>query len=268
MYQQGCHWILTIPHHLFMPFLPGGCCFIRGQLESGHQDGYLHWQIYVVFKKKVRLGGVKSVFGDTVHAELTRSSAAREYVFKDDTCVADTTRFQLGEQPFRRNSSTDWDAIWTSAKSGTFMDVPANLRVVHYRTLRAIAADFATPQPVERVCYCFWGRTGTGKSRDAWAAAGMDAYCKDPRTKFWDGYRAQEHVVIDEFRGSIDIAHMLRWLDRYPCNVEIKGSSVPFLAKTIWITSNLDPRKWYPGLDEETLNALLRRLNITHYDSL
>lgn len=110
----------------------------------------------------------------------------------------------------------------------------------------------------------FWGATGVGKSRRAWAEATFDAYPKDPRTKFWDGYRGQEHVVIDEFRGGIDVSHLLRWLDRYPVNVEIKGSSTTLCAKKFWITSNLPPEQWYPDLDEATKLALLRRLNVTH----
>jgi len=93
----------------------------------------------------------------------------------------------------------------------------------------------------------------------------LDAYPKDPRTKFWDGYRDHQHVVIDEFRWGIDIAHMLRWLDKYPVVVEVKGSAVVLKAKVIWITSNMDPRKWYPDLDEETLAALLRRLTIKKF---
>jgi len=96
----------------------------------------------------------------------------------------------------------------------------------------------------------------------------LDAYPKDPRTKFWDGYNGQQHVVIDEFRGSIDISHMLRWLDRYPVIVEVKGSSTCLVATTIWITSNLDPRDWYMDLDVDTKQALLRRLVITHFDGL
>ena len=90
----------------------------------------------------------------------------------------------------------------------------------------------------------------------------MDAYPKDPATKFWDGYQGQKNVVIDEFRGTIGIHNMLRWLDRYPVIVEIKGSSVVLNAETIWITSNLHPSSWYPELDLETQAALLRRLEI------
>lgn len=125
--------------------------------------------------------------------------------------------------------------------------------------------DYMEPVAEERVVCVFWGTTGTGKSRRAWSEAGMGAYPKAPTTKFWDGYRGQENVVIDEFRGSIEISHLLRWFDRYPVCVETKGGGTVLRAKSIWITSNLDPRSWYPQLDEETLNALLRRLNITHF---
>jgi len=33
-------------------------------------------------------------------------------------------------------------------------------------------------------------------SKRAWEEAGLHAYSKDPRSKWWDGYRAQEHVII------------------------------------------------------------------------
>lgn len=121
---------------------------------------------------------------------------------------------------------------------------------------------------MERTTVAFWGPTGTGKSRTAWDEAGMDAYPKDPRTKWWDGYTGQEHVVVDEFRGGIDVAHLLRWLDRYPVLVETKGGSIPLRATKFWFTSNLDPRNWYPDLDAETQAALIRRLEIKHFVSL
>lgn len=145
------------------------------------------------------------------------------------------------------------------------MEIPSDVRVCCYRTIRNIAADYARPISMERVCHVFWGATGTGKSRRAWEEAGVEAYPKDPRTKFWCGYQGQEHVVVDEFRGGIDISHLLRWLDRYPVIVEVKGSSICLSATTIWITSNVNPREWYPDLDEPSRNALMRRLRVTHF---
>lgn len=91
----------------------------------------------------------------------------------------------------------------------------------------------------------------------------MDAYPKCPISKFWDGYDGQKNVVIDEFRGDIRIAHLLRWFDPYPRNVEVKGSSVALAAERIWITTNLPPESWYPSesVDGETFSALRRRFS-------
>lgn len=262
---QGLYWLLTIPHADFLPYKPVDVAFIAGQLERGADTGYLHWQLLVAFERKVRLAAVKKIFGQSVHAELSRSSAARDYVWKDDTAVAGT-RFELGEFKLRRNVSKDWDAIREAAKSGRLEEIPADVYVRSYNSLKRIATDHMQAHPLERSVFVFWGRTGSGKSRRAWEEAGLGAYPKDPRSKFWDGYRGQEHVVIDEFRGGIDIAHLLRWFDRYPVIVEVKGSSVVLCAKTIWITSNLSPDDWYPECDLETKAALRRRLNITHFN--
>jgi len=125
--------------------------------------------------------------------------------------------------------------------------------------------DNLQPTPIERTIHVFWGPTATGKSRRAWTEAGLDAYPKNSRSKFWDGYQGQKHVVIDEFRGAIDIAYLLTWFDRYPVIVEVKGSSTCLVAETIWVTSNLPPEAWYPDVDLETRNALIRRLKIVEF---
>jgi len=172
------------------------------------------------------------------------------------------TQFELGSRPFRRNSKTDWQSVWIAAQLGDLESIPPNVRVVNYRTLKQISADHAQPRAIVKQVYVFWGYTGTGKSRRAWDEAGMDSYPKDPRSKFWFGYTGQRHVVLDEFRGGIDAAHLLRYLDRYPQHVETKGGSRQLLAESIWITSNLDPDHWYPDLDEATKEALRRRFTL------
>lgn len=262
-YPKARYWILTIPHADFTPFLPRSVCFIRGQLERGANTGYLHWQLLATFAGQQRLAAVKQIFGATCHAEPSRSDAADEYVWKEETRV-NGTQFELGVKPVRRNNNNDWDAVRLCAKENRLDDIPASIFVQNYRTLRAISSDYSKPIAMQRSVYVLWGPTGVGKSRRAWEQAGVDAYPKDPNTKFWDGYRDHDKVVIDEFRGAISISHVLRWFDRYPVLVEIKGSSAVFKATQIWITSNLHPRDWYPDLDEETKQALLRRLEITH----
>lgn len=243
--------------------IPEGCQWIKGQVETGETTGYEHWQLVVGFKRKVRLRAVKSVFGQSCHAELTRSDAADEYVWKDETAVAGT-RFELGRKAIKRGDQVDWDRVLDSAKTGVFEEIPSDILVRYYGQINRIAHNIE-PVGIEKQVFIYWGETLAGKSRCAWDESGMDAFPKDPRSKFWCGYRGQEHVVIDEFRGGIDISHMLRWLDRYPVIVEVKGGATVLKARKIWITSNLNPREWYDGLDKDTLAALLRRCTIKHF---
>jgi len=256
--------MLTIPQHEFTPFLPDGVLYIKGQLEHG-ESGYMHWQLMVV-TPKTRGGRLRDIFGP-VHIELTRSVAASNYVWKEETRVAGT-QFELGELPLSRARPTDWVRIRELAIQGNLEEIPADVYVRYYNGLRRIATDHLQPIAMERQCSVFWGPTGTGKSRRAWEEASLEAYPKGPKSKFWDGYRGHEHVVMDEFRGDIDIAYLLIWLDRYPVIVEVKGSSVVLRAKRVWITSNLDPREWYPNVDAETKQALYRRLNITYFPAV
>jgi len=259
------YWILTIPQNHFTPYLPDACVYVGGQLEQGEETQYLHWQLLVVMRSRIRRGGVKQVFGPQTHCEPTRSAAANEYVFKEATRI-DGTAFRLGRFPINRNASKDWDEIRENAKSGNFDAIPSDVFIRCYSSIKNIAKDHLAPVAIERTVSVFWGKTGTGKSRLAWQLAGISAYPKDPMTKFWDGYRNQKNVVIDEFRGDISISHLLRWFDRYPVIIEAKHGATVLCAEHIWVTSNLNPLLWYPNLDVETKAALLRRLDVRDFE--
>jgi len=63
-------------------------------------------------------------------------------------------------------------------------DIPPDVLVRNYSNLRRIASDYAEPVAIEREVVCYWGPTGTGKSRRAWDEASLQAYPKDPRYIF------------------------------------------------------------------------------------
>lgn len=260
--RQGIYWLATIPHHGFTPWLPDGFCFIRGQLELGAARDYLHWQILVIARRKCSARYMQECFGPW-HFELTRSKAADDYVWKEDTRV-DGTQFELGQRPHSRSAPRDWDKVWDDAVSGQFMSIPADIRVRCYSTIKRIHENHLRPVGIERTCYVFWGPTHTGKSHRAALEAGEDYYPKDPNSKFWCSYRGEEHVVINEFRGRIDISHMLQWTDRYKTLIDTKHGRTALKATTIWITSNLHPSDWWPDCDAHTVAAFIRRCRIEH----
>lgn len=262
--RQGTYWIGTIScDQPWEPNLPECCYYLKGQRELG-EGGFEHWQVFFITRSKQSIRSLASQWSPVVgHWELTRSAAAESYVWKDATRLG--TPFEFGTKPLRRNSSHDWDLVKQHAIEGNLDLVPADLFIRYYNILKSIGSDYCEPTAIERICKVFYGPTGTGKSRRAWDEAGLDSFCKDPRSKFWCGYRDQKHVIIDEFRGGIDISHILRWTDRYPVIVEIKGSSRNLSATHFWFTSNLHPNDWYPELDEATKNALIRRLEIVEF---
>ena len=88
---QSKYYILTIPASDWQPptELVAPIQWLYGQQEQG-EGGYLHWQFLAYFSKKVTLTAAKAHFPNTAHLEPTRSTAAEEYVRKQDTRVEGT----------------------------------------------------------------------------------------------------------------------------------------------------------------------------------
>lgn len=277
--RQGRFWILTAPiraentltnpnndpkEYRWSLGLPEGIQWIKGQLERGEGTGYLHWQLVLSTPRKVSIRFIKQVFGESVHAELTRSDAAEDYVWKEETCVSTETRFEIGKKKSKRNKQHDWDDVRKLALQGDFEGIPSDIYIRYYRSLQSIAVDNLRPVSGRREVVVLWGETGAGKSYDAWQIA-PNAYPKTAYEKWWDAYKGEPDVIIDEFRGGVPISCALTWFDEYACLVPTKGSHRALNARRIIITSNLDPRDWYANVDQSTRDALMRRLRVFRY---
>jgi len=98
---EGRYWLLTIPVDKWT--IPDSwhddIQYCKGQQEIGEQ-GFHHWQILLALKKKKRMIATKELFCREAHLELTRSEAADEYVWKEDTAVPGT-RFEYGLRAMR-----------------------------------------------------------------------------------------------------------------------------------------------------------------------
>lgn len=182
--RQGTYWMGTISTESeWEPSLPEGVAYLRGQLERG-DGGFEHHQIFFILQRKGSLRAVRRLWDPIIgHWELTRSRAAEQYVWKDDTRIGEP--YEFGSRPLNRNDATDWDAIRNLASTGQFEAIPSDVFIRYYGNLNRIRNDFVQPIAMVRSCSVLWGPTGSGKSRRAWLEAGDEAYAKDPRTKFW-----------------------------------------------------------------------------------
>jgi hypothetical protein len=162
------------------------------------------------------------------------------------------------------NSKVDWEEVFKHASEGQLHKIDKGIYIRNYSSLNRIAIDHSVPKArVGGVAKLLIGPTGTGKSHLAFQEAGDSVYIKNPNTKWWDGYRGEEKVIIDEFCGRIDISYLLLWLDKYPCPAEKKCFNTCLNAKYFWITSNLTVEEWYPDARPVHIAALKRRIKVT-----
>lgn len=266
--QQARYWLLTINDNdsgeSWTPptNLPEGIQWLRGQKEVGSDTGRPHWQLFVSFKRAVRLAAIKKSFGARVHAEPSRSTAAEEYVFKDDTAVPNT-RFELGGKAFQRNSKTDWESAKQCAKAGRLDDCPPDVYIKYYRTLKAIAMDNMTkPEDLPSVCGIWiYGPPGTGKSHYARQHYGHSLYLK-AQNKWWDGYQNEKFVLLDDMDCKV-LGHYLKiWADKYCFMAECKGSSIQIRPDKFIVTSNYTPEQLFD--DPILAEAVKRRFYMIH----
>lgn len=236
-----------------------GCSYAIYQLERG-DSGTNHYQGYVEFKNVKRFSALKKI-NPRCHWEPRQGShqQAVDYCSKEDTRVEGP--WTIGEAPVGRGKRTDLLAIKAKIDGGATIkqlwqeDFGACL---HYeKAFRSYQLSVIKPRDHKTVVTVLWGPTGVGKSRRL-KQAYPEAFWKN-KSKWWDGYCQEEHVVLDDFYGWIKFDEMLRLLDRYPLLVETKGGTTHFTSRFIHITSNKHPSSWYKR--GHYYDALFRRFD-------
>ena len=100
-----------------------------------------------------------------------------------------------------------------------------------------------------------WGLAGTGKTRYC-IEKHPSHYIKDG-TSWWDNYTQQEAIIIDDFDNNIPYRTLLRIIDRYSCQGQVKGSYVQINSPFIYITCEHPPEKYW---SDNELKQILRRI--------
>lgn len=236
-------------------------------------SGTPHVQGYFSLRRRRNIKYVRNLFGSRIHFEIARGTARQNRVY----CSKDGDFIEGGNIPkgeSSENKPTSRDDIAkefrVAIRSGNdglaeFSDVRAGTWYFsgHNLLRNALALERPVERPNINVLWIY-GAPGVGKSRKAHSLY-PNAYVKEPRTKWWNGYMLEKEVIIDDFGpNGIDLNHLLRWFDRYKCLVENKGGMIPLVSETFVVTSNFHPSEIFKFGDEVNpqLPALLRRITL------
>jgi len=256
--------------------------YVCYQPEVG-ESGTPHLQGLAIFKNPRALAGVKRLISDRVHLEVMRGTFAEAHAYccKEDTRDV-TAGFGFTEHGTKpdfpgQGMRSDLDSIGRRLREGASLEEIAEAHpsdfIRYHGGIRALQSVVQSKPRVRgpdgvfvapRVSW-YYGPAGRGKTETVWQEIGDEPYfVKAPGTRWFDGYRGQAIVVLDDFRGDwFSYGYLLRLLDRYPMDVEVKGGTVAWCPTTIYITAPRRPEQMYAGIvarEDGSIQQLLRRI--------
>jgi len=207
--------------------------------EEKGESGTPHLQGYLLATKNLRLKAVSKLIPRAFFV-AAKGTSEQNIAY----CSKDNVVFEYGEKPVSKEAQGQaekarWGAAKQAAISGNLDEVPDDIYVRYYRTLKEIKKDHMQKPADADSTTGEWlhGPPECGKSRKA-RQDNPGAYFK-AYNKWWDGYQGEEVVILDDFENDIALGHHLKiWSDRYSFIGETKGGAIHIRPKKFIVTSN------------------------------
>lgn len=110
-----------------------------------------------------------------------------------------------------------------------------------------------------------WGDTGAGKTRSVMETYGYSkVYQVTNYDHPFDSYIGQDVIIFEEFRSSLRIDDMLKYLDGYPLMLPCRYADKVACYTKVFIISNISLEQQYPNVqvdNPETWAAFRRRIH-------
>ena len=232
------------------------------------KTGKSHWQGAVYFKNEISLKSAQKLLNiGKSHIETFTKTTTSEAI---NYCRKDGKFKEFGEEP-EQGKRKDLKIIRDEILAGRSVESIGMENPIIYhmygRTLNWIEdnvmRDKHRTEMTKGIWY--WGKSGTGKTHKACEGfTPKTHYMFNNDNGWWDDYKQQDTVIINEFRGSMPYCELLELVDKFPKKVRRRGREpLPFISKLIIVTSVLKPEEVYHNLSErDSLEQLYRRFEV------
>jgi len=249
-------WLLTVFASTFVPPTEG-LEYAAYQKEKCSTTSRLHFQVYLRFQQRKRFSTVQKLYPGAHIERAMDPKKARAYCMKEDTRVEGP--HEVGQWMLEAKTNLV-EMVKRRRVLEVITEVPTSWR--NFRTLCAIRDACRPERDWPTQALLFTGSTGTGKTRTANLIAQYlgSNYWAESTLSWFDGYDGEPLMIVDEFRGQCTPEFILRFLDRYPMRLPVKGGFTQMAAHTVILTSNLHLADMFMGCDVSTRNAIARRV--------
>lgn len=264
---QSRNWIFTLNNPdgaLSLDDFPGANYLV-------YQEEFVttyHFQGYVQLNRSQRMSYLRNCLPGA-HFESARGTASecRNYCTKDASRLGGP--YEFGTIRDSQGARNDLAQLMQDIRSGSQLRAIAEnypSQFIRYSTgISKAIGLFSTRRSWKTHLTVVLGDAGLGKTYWAMEQCGTNYYCKSPNNKWFDNYSGEETVLFDEFNGHwFEFSTWKCLFDATPMSFEIKGATVPFLARSAFLTSNFHPHSWYEKAvtaDTTSWKALVRRID-------
>lgn len=226
------------------------------QKEKAPTTNTEHWQGYIVLNRSQRLKKVKEILGDEkCHLEVAKGNTKQniEYCTKNESAIPNTIVKWGDLDEGNQGKRTDLESFSTFIKEYKDKCIPwekineefPNVMAKYPKYVKEVVRNYKKRiirdediRSDMTTLHIITGKTGTGKT--SYLKTLKDVYWKTEDDKWWDGYEGQTITVFNEWtgKGQMTELDLFKLSDHAPFRVQIKGDSVQFTSKEIWISTN------------------------------
>lgn len=241
--------------------------FLAWGKEVCPSTGRQHLQGFVYFhNQQGSMKNLNKMFGGA-HLEQCKGTLAENEAY----CSKEENYETLGEKPPGRGCRTDIDAEVERVRKGEItcdelcLENPSFMHQ-YGRVMDRIEDITLRGRWRNSMTTGIWytGPTSAGKSHMCFVDYDPSThYEKTLADKWWDGYKGQETVILNEFRGEINFGELMALVDKWPMKVPRRGREpVPFLAKVVKVSTIMSPADMWPGQPLEEFNRRFQVVNL------